>query len=248
MGRLAARTVAVADLAPAQRDAMWAVFARHYEDVDRARFERDLAAKTHVFLLLDGEVLVGFSTVTVDRVEVGGREVVAVFSGDTVLEATHRGQGALQWAFFRYIVATKLRNPHRLVVWFLITKGYKTYLLLSRNFTTWWPRRDAPTPPWARALLLRLATDRFGDALDPDALVLRFDRDHERLKPDVAPTDGQTDPDIRFFAQANPGHADGDELCCLGVVNARLALTWPLRRLRRSVARQSRTSVTSTFQ
>lgn len=237
MGRLSARTLAVAHLTPAQRDAMWSVFARHYEDVDRARFERDLDGKSHVFLLRDGPLLVGFSTVTVDRVEVGGREVVAIFSGDTVLEATHRGQGALQWAFFRYIVATKLKNPRRLVVWFLITKGYKTYLLLSRNFTTFWPRRDAPTPPWARALLVRLATDRFGDALDPDAGVLRFAGDHERLKPGVAPTEGQTDPDIRFFEQANPGHARGDELCCLGVVNARLVATWPLRRARRALSR-----------
>ena len=229
MSRLRARTVAVSRLTPAERDAAWQIFARYYEGADRGRFERDLDDKQHVFLLHAEGRLVGISTVSVERVG----PVVSIFSGDTVLEPEHHGAGALQWAFFRYIVATKLQHPHRLVTWFLVSKGYKTYLLLARNFATYWPRRDAPTPPWARELITTLARRRFGDALDEQALVLRFQRDHERLKPDVAPVAGQDDPDIRFFVRANPGHAEGDELCCLGVVDARLALAWPLKRLRR---------------
>jgi hypothetical protein len=222
--------VPIERLTPEQRESAWRVFARYYEDTDRGRFDRDLDGKQHIFLLEADGQLVGFSTVTVERVG----PIVSIFSGDTVLETDHRGAGALQWAFFRYIVRTKLRHPHRLVTWFLISKGYKTYLLLARNFPTHWPRRDAPTPPWARDLLIALARRRFGDALDDERLILRFEHDHERLKPDVAPVDdGETDPDIRFFVQANPGHAEGDELCCLGVVDARLALSWPLKRLRK---------------
>ncbi|MEZ4320881.1 MAG: hypothetical protein R3F61_25615 [Myxococcota bacterium] len=233
MGTLRATTVPVHRLTTAQRDAAWAVFSRYYENTDRERFERDLAAKDHVFLLHAEGRIVGFSTVCVDRVG----DIVSIFSGDTVLEPAHHGAGALQWAFFRYIVRTKLRNPHRLVTWFLISKGYKTYLLLARNFPTHWPRRGAPTPDWARELLVTLATRRFGDALDPDALVLRFTADHERLRPDVAPVEQQEDPDIRFFATANPGHADGDELCCLGVVDAHLVMSWPMKRLERLTGR-----------
>ena len=50
------------------------------------------------------------------------------------------GQKALQRVFTRYVVGVKLRHPLQRVYWFLITKGYKTYLLLSRYFPEYWPR------------------------------------------------------------------------------------------------------------
>jgi hypothetical protein len=36
-------------------------------------------------------------------------------------------------------------------------------------------------------------------------------------------------PDIRFFVAKNPGHAKGDELCCLGRVDAGLVSTFMSR-------------------
>jgi hypothetical protein len=219
------------------RDACWAIFDRYYDNTDRARFERDLSEKRDVFLLWAEGRIVGFSTVTVE--EVGG--VVSVFSGDTVIEHAYHGNTALQWAFFQYIAVTKLKNPHRTVAWFLISKGYKTYLLLAKNFVTFYPRRGVETPAWARQLIVTLASRRFGAALDPERLTLHFEADHEHLRPDVAPTEGQQDPDIAFFVAANPKHATGDELCCIGVVDAKLMLTFPVRqvlkRWRRRTAR-----------
>lgn len=235
MPALSAITVAVPRLSPDQREQAWRVFAKYYEGADRARFDADLLGKDHIFLLMSEGRLVGFSTVCVERVG----PVISIFSGDTVLESSHHGVGALQWAFFAYIVRTKLRHPHRLVTWFLISKGYKTYLLLARNFPNYWPRKDEPTPPWVRGLITTLARRRFGDALDEEAGVLRFaEGTHERLKPQVAPTEGELDPDIRFFVEVNPGHARGDELCCVGVVDASVLLSFPLKRLRRRRTRR----------
>lgn len=231
MPRVTATTVPVTRVTPADRDAMWGVFERYYEDVSRPAFEADLAAKDHVILLRDGKTVQGFSTLSTRPGQVGGRAVVSVYSGDTVIDDRYRGQTALAWAFFWYVVSVRVRNPHRLVVWFLISKGYKTYLLLSRNFATYWPRRDTPTPDWARALITTLATERFGDSLDPAALVLKVA--HGRLRATTAPVVGLDDPDVHFFTTANPNHAAGEELCCLGVVDAGLILGFPLRLLRK---------------
>ncbi|MDP2311604.1 MAG: hypothetical protein Q8P41_01765 [Pseudomonadota bacterium] len=231
MARLTAHTLPIARVSAPERDAMWAVFERHYEDVTRARFDADLAEKDHVILLRDGPAVRGFSTVCVRPMEVDGRSIVSVYSGDTVLDDGYRGQTALHRAFFWYVLAARLRHPSRLVVWFLISKGYKTYLLLARNFPTFWPRRDAETPAWARTLVTTLARERFGDALDEAALVLRVA--HGRLRRAVAPLDGLDDPDIRYFATANPNHADGEELCCIGVVDAAFVFGFPVRVLRK---------------
>jgi len=50
---LVAEVVAVADLGGRRRDALWALFARYYDRVDRARFERDLDAKDEVIVVAD---------------------------------------------------------------------------------------------------------------------------------------------------------------------------------------------------
>jgi hypothetical protein len=237
-GRLQACTVPVASLTAADVEGMWALYEANYAGVSRERFVGDLLAKDHVFVLRDGGDLRGFSTVVREhRTLASGRRAVVVFSGDTVIERAYRGQSALQWAFFLYIARTKLQWPGRLVVWFLISKGYKTWLLLARNFPCHWPRRDVATPTWARALIDDLATDRFGPAYEPARGVLRADG--TRLKPEVAPVDAVDDPDVAFFVRANPGHADGDELCCIGVVDARLVATWPWRVTRRHARRRA---------
>ncbi len=169
--RLVARTVPQAELDSDTRKRMWTVFDAYYDDVDQATFERDLSNKDHVILLLDAadSTLQGFSTLRQLLLWVHGRPAVAVFSGDTIVNERYWGQTALQRAFLRYVMGCKLRHPVLPVYWYLITKGYKTYLLLARNFPEHWPRYDLETPPWQAALLDTLARRLFPDAWRPAA-------------------------------------------------------------------------------
>lgn len=223
------------------RDAMWGLFSRFYEGTSRPVFERDLGQKDHVILLRDDgdRSLRGFSTVQTYRRRHEGRDVVAVFSGDTVIEPAYWGQTALQIAFYRYLMRAKLRSLSVPVYWFLISKGYRTYLLLSRNFPTYWPRDGAETPGWERSLLDFLATDKFGAAYRPERGVLQFQTPEGHLRPEVAPIAPELlrEADVRFFVDRNPGHAGGDELCCLGRVDLALALSFSWKQLRRGAAR-----------
>ncbi|HSR41368.1 MAG TPA: hypothetical protein VLL48_04330, partial [Longimicrobiales bacterium] len=67
-GRLVARR----DLGPGEVEAMYGLLDRHFAGVDRAGFEADLAGKGWA-VLLQTDVLVGFSTFRLDRQRVGGR-------------------------------------------------------------------------------------------------------------------------------------------------------------------------------
>ncbi|MCB9619402.1 MAG: hypothetical protein H6724_08120 [Sandaracinus sp.] len=223
-GRLRGRTVRVSALRPDDRDAMWGLFRDYYADVRRTDFERDLAEKDHVIVLRDtgdGSIR-GFSTLKVyDRRE-GGRRFRAIFSGDTIVDVEYWGQSALHWTFLAFLVRQKARSLGTPLYWFLISKGYKTYLLLARNFPEHWPRHDRPTSPRAQAILDLLSRDRYGDAYDAEQGVLHFPEPHGRLRACVAPIAEEqlVHPDVRFFAERNPGHVHGDELCCLGKVDS----------------------------
>ncbi|MCY2962649.1 MAG: hypothetical protein NT069_03200, partial [Planctomycetota bacterium] len=82
---LAARIIPPAALSSADRDAMYALMDRHYENMRRPRFEADLAEKDWVILLVDDQtgLVCGFSTQRLITVAVNGRPVRCVFSGDT---------------------------------------------------------------------------------------------------------------------------------------------------------------------
>jgi hypothetical protein len=241
--RLAVRIVPEETLDAATRDAMWRLFEGYYEDVERPRFDHDLAQKHQVILLRDRAdgSLQGFSTLEVFEESIGERRFVAVYSGDTVVAEGYWGQSALQVAFVGFVMRCKLRHPTLPVYWYLISKGYKTYLLLARNFPGYWPRHDLVTPAFEAAILDRLGRRKFGDAWLPGRGILHFDRSLGRLRAGVAPIDAAllSDPDVRFFGEANPGHADGDELCCLGRVDLGMGLHFAMRVARRAVGKRS---------
>lgn len=224
---LQSQIVPAAQLDPRTREGMWEIFSQYYANVERAVFEKDLSEKNHVIVIRDRRrgAVQGFSTLQTFEKEVMGRRFGVIFSGDTIVARQYWGQTLLQKAFLRYIMRYKLSHPLMPVYWFLISKGYKTYLLMARNFLEYWPRYERPTPPWERAALHRLARDKFGDAWRPDRGVVVFDTCPGKLRGEVAPIDEalrQRMPQVRFFEQINPGHAAGEELCCIGLVNAQL--------------------------
>jgi len=232
-GRLTAVTVAVDELTNSDTRGMWNVFRQYYADVTSDKFYADLSKKSDVILLLDSgdNSIQGFSTIEVYEREYAGKSYSAVFSGDTIVDERYWGQSALQREFVRYVIRLKLKNLFQPVYWFLISKGYRTYLLLSRNYWTYWPRHDKATPALEKGIIRQLAVEKYGDAFEKSSGILKFLQPEGRLKHGVAPIDDKLlrQPDIAFFCDQNPGHEQGDELCCLGRIDGLLWLRFTYR-------------------
>ena len=250
-GKLRADLTSCSSLTKRDRDAMWEVFQRYYTSISRVLFEQDLSEKDRVILLRDSgdHSIQGFSTIKVYDQKIKGRRVVAIFSGDTIVERQYWGQSALHWAFFSFLLKVKVQNPVTPVFWFLISKGYKTYLLLARNVPNHWPRYSRETPSFEKEVLDELSARRYGKNYNPETGTLSFEESHGQLRDKVAPIYPKllSQPDIRFFVDRNPHHADGDELCCLGRIDSSL-LSYSLKRLLgrpfRRLQRQTQTTDT----
>jgi hypothetical protein len=217
--RLRGQLVHVTDLKRAQRDAMFALMDRYYENVERGRFEEDLAEKQWVIQLIDpisGE-LVGFSTQVVLEAEVGGQTIKALFSGDTIIVRDRWGDNVLTQVWGRFALMLIDGLPGSKLYWFLISKGYKTYRFLPLFFREFYPRFETPMPAGVRAVVNALAQQKFPGSYDAVAGVVRGGPDKDRLRSGVADLSAERlrDPHVRFFAEHNPGHIQGDELCCL---------------------------------
>jgi hypothetical protein len=220
--RLTGSAVSRASVTHAERDEMYGLLQTYFCGTERERFEADLREKQSVILLRDTDSgrLRGFSTLMTITASIDGKEVVAFFSGDTIVDRDYWGERALSrlWAQTVFEEAERVlgQRPAVAVYWFLICSGYKTWRFLPVFFRTFYPNADGPTPPHAQRILDALGARKFGDQYLPASGIVRL-RTATPLRPGIANvTAGRLrDPNVAFFARMNPGHVRGDELACL---------------------------------
>jgi hypothetical protein len=217
--KLTGQVVRLNDITDVEREEMFLLLETYYANVDRSSFQSDLDEKHWVILLKDPllGVVRGFSTQMLLHVEVGTRMVRALFSGDTIVRREYWARNPLAHVWGNFALA--LIDEHRAgpLVWFLTTKGYKTYRFLPLFFHEFYPRHDQITPTREAEMIDALARHKYPTGYDAASGVLRWGDSGCRLREGVAEVDHgrMRDPHIRYFTQLNPGHERGDELCCI---------------------------------
>jgi hypothetical protein len=218
--KLKASTISIDKLTKVERTQLLELFVKYYDNVTPDNFYLDLDKKDRIILLRDKHTkkIKGFSTIKKIHVETGGRDIYALFSGDTIIDSDYWGQAALGVEFVKNLMRIKLNHPTHEVYWFLISKGFKTYLLLAKNFKNFYPRYNIVTPPEMRALIEKLAMQIYPEHFDRQTQIIKVGGVLYKLKKQIAPI-GERErqiPDINFFDQMNPNWQQGDELCCIG--------------------------------
>lgn len=198
---------------------MFKVFCRYYENTSLEQFISDLNRKSGAFIIrrkID-DAIVGFSTMGIYHMEVDGKKIRGIFSGDTILEKEYWGNRAMNAAFVKRLVWEAIKDPFTPQYWFLISKGYKTFLLLTRNFPDYYPHPEHENPHM-KHIVEAYCDKLFPGKLDRDTMVLDFGEGSNCLKSDVTPISAaqRTETDIAFFEQRNPQWERGTELPCVG--------------------------------
>jgi hypothetical protein len=202
-------------ISPAQWEEIWTLTQEFYV-VERDYVEAELRKRQRIALFRMNGALLGMAAIDVLRHDFRNRPIVAIATSNVLIRENWRGRNLVQKLGFRTFLAARLRHPFRPIYWFFDTSSYKSYLLLPRNFRAWWPRFDEPTPEPVAALMDELAVHAYGPGWRPArGIVMRSGR--KRMHATAAPLEltADSDPHLRFFATANPGHAEGDMLICL---------------------------------
>lgn len=215
-------------LSEVEKTAMYAVFEQYYANTKYHVFAADLGQKDSVILFTESrpgsDKIVGFSTLARSRLRLlDGREAILLFSGDTVLQREYWGSRILQLAFFREIVRAKFSSPLTPVYWMLISKGFKTFAMMRRNFAQSYPNPAVATPPIVQDVLQQYYGTKYGAAYNPATDLILLHDDLAPVKGDLAkPTAAAlADPEIAFFLKKNPGYSRGDELACTAEIRFR---------------------------
>jgi len=224
ISRLFSERVPIEELGGAEKDSMYALLAENYENVNRLCFEADLFEKDCAILLRDSQdhALRGFSTQKVMRFHVHGQPLRAVFSGDTIIARSHWGEQELGHAWGRYVADLRAEEPEIPLYWFLISKGYRTYLFLPLFFHQFFPRYDQATPEREQKILDTLASTRYPQHYARESGLIVFPESYGNLNPQLAEIEPRRlrNPHVRFFLSKNPGFATGHELACVAEISA----------------------------
>ncbi len=192
------------------------LYLSYYDGADASMVVSDLKTKTEVLLLFYHTTLVGFTTFEVyDRV--WNNEVITIiYSGDTIVQHEHWGQQALALAWIRYIGRLKQRQPDRRVYWFLIVKGHRTFKYLPAFTNSFYPHWSVDRSD-LKALLDRLAREKFGEYYDAENGIISFGTSRGHLKGRYAsPLEKEmSKPSVQYFLERNPGYGKGEELACI---------------------------------
>lgn len=217
-GHLTGRVQRVTELTSAERERMLVLLEDHFANVTRLQFERDLAEKEWVILLVDttSGQLQGFSTLMRLQTVIDGQAVVAFFSGDTIIHPAYWAEIELPRLWGRHVFGLAEAVPEARVYWFLISSGYKTYRFLPVFFREFYPTYRCPTPSSSQRVLDTLAYLKFPTEYDPRQGVIH-PAHAAPLHAGVAEVNLRRlkDPNVAFFVTANPGYLKGDELACL---------------------------------
>ncbi len=199
---------------------MFSIYRHYYANTAYEIFEQDFLQKTGVFIIREpkSKTIVGFSTVLERDFIVDGKAQHAFFSGDTIIEQQYWGSRALQRAMYRYIIAYKMRHPFQPIYWILISKGFKTYLLLANNYYRYFPHYGEKHERLEK-YINSYCEQYFSEYFDRESGLLNFGEDYQPLKADVAPITKEMrekNAKIAYFEELNPTWVDGTELPCIG--------------------------------
>jgi hypothetical protein len=217
-------------------DEIWALTDEFF-DVERAYAEAELRRRQRIALFRMNGALLGMACISTYPAKFRGRRLTVINTSHVLIRENWRGRNLVQKLGFRTFLAARARHPLRPIYWFFDSYSYKSYLLLPRNFRWFWPRYDEPTPEPRAALIDQLATELYGPAWRP-ARGIAVRSGQKRLRETAAPLvlTQESEPDLQYFASANPGHAEGDMLICL----CPLTLGNWLSVARRALARRER--------
>lgn len=206
----------VSEYSEAEINAMYSLMEQFYDNTNEPVFRRDIFDKDYCLSLWhETDGLVGFTTQKILELNVNGKPVHGVFSGDTIIHRKHWGETELfrTWARFWFKYAERYDEFY----WFLICKGYKTYRILSVFWEEFYPNYRTKTPAYEKNIIDTYGTLLYPDDYNPETGVMEYKAVKDKLKSDVADIGVHElkNKDTEFFCRANPDYISGNDIACL---------------------------------
>lgn len=211
----------ISELRDGEIDTMFRLMHTYYHNISKEKFIIDLKEKDGTLLVYSPDnTLQGFSTYMIINTVYNNDKITILFSGDTIVNRDYWGKIA-QFRVFGKLLMSIIREYENKKYWLLISKGYRTYLILAMFFKKYYPNYIDMIPEYEMGLLKHLMDLKFPSYSFEEAGVIKLNTRADYLKEQYSciPQNRINNPDVRFFLEKNPGYTSGEELVCLAEIN-----------------------------
>lgn len=212
----------ITELTDAEIDTMWHLMNSYYNNITRETFLSDLHDKEGTLLITSEDSTIrGFSTYKLIHSSHEGEKITVLFSGDTIVDHNYWGRRA-GFRVFGTLLKTILEDYNTKKYWLLISKGYRTYLLLPLFFKNYYPNYRDNLPIPEKKLLTSITKLTFPGYSFEDRGVIKLNPQADYLKETFStiPENRTENKNVRYFLEKNPLYTEGQELVCLAEITA----------------------------
>jgi hypothetical protein len=209
---------------------MYFLMQENYDYILFENFKKDLINKDYVGLLIDNNnTIQGFTTYALNPKNYSHKKYNILFSGDTVIAEDFTGTQELTKGWGKTVGFFIKKYPQKKLLWYLMSKGYKTYLYLPFFFQKYYPALEKSR----NDIRLKKIINEFSNLIYPDCWeeklgIIKFKNKLGQVKEKhISKSIDKKNKHIDFFLEKNPGYIDGDELVCMAEVDIDNLLRFP---------------------
>lgn len=201
---------------------MYFLMQENYDYILFENFKKDLIKKDYVGLLIDNNnTIQGFTTYALNPKNYSHKKYNILFSGDTVIAEDFTGTQELTKGWGKTVGFFIKKYPQKKLLWYLMSKGYKTYLYLPFFFQKYYPALEKSRNDFRlKKIINEFSTLIYPDCWEEKLGIIKFKNKLGQVKEKhISKSIDKKNKHIDFFLEKNPGYIDGDELVCMAEVD-----------------------------
>ena len=225
------------NFSPSEQESMWEIY-KHYYHYSKAYF-MDRLTKQHQFVVFyQGEKLVGFTGIKIQKVKIAGRTRRLIYYGQTVLDPRVRGKSLLAASGFKLCLKYwKDLLLGRICFW-CDALSYKSYLLFAKSVESCYPSYQAPTPKAIDHVIQYIGNENYKDTFCAATGTVQKPENYINDPSVLVQPADKNDPDINFYVRQNPGYQVGHGLITVAPIGYKDILMLAGRFLSKGIRRR----------
>lgn len=228
-------------LSQATKEQMWDIYQPYYS-YEKSSFLARFEKNTHYALYHIGKQLVGFTGIRINDIKVERKKQLLIYFGQTVVTHACRGKNLIQRTgmklirrYWKQILFSK--------AWFWADAlSYKAYMVFANSLNEFYPSRLESTPGTAKSVIDFIGTTHYLEHFCKKTGTVRKSVKYVADPSTEISKEDQQNPDIAFFAAANPQSVNGHGLITIAPISFSNVKRLVGRALYKMVKRFSRNS------
>jgi hypothetical protein len=199
-------------------DQMWDVYKEYYH-YSAAYFRQRIHKNTHFALFLKHNKIIGFTGLRINKVNIDGKKTSLFYLGQTVIHHNYRGKKLLRRMGIKLAKAFCLDFLLRRGYLWCDAISYKSYMAIAKGMCEFYPTFRNQTPQFEDAIIQFVGKKFYGDSFCSKSGTVSKKQNFVSDPSTLITSLELRNPDIQYYAGANPGYIQGNGLITLTPMN-----------------------------